>query len=226
MIPPARNRRTGSGTAPPQGTPAGDGERAGVGRGSAENSAVRGENSAVRDAAGRLGPGAPVPAAGGTRSSPYNTTPPTNHTHIHTQHATTRPEPPAPAAGGTRSPHTTTRPLPRSRPRRGPAPGARVARPGPAGQRRTVRARFLPDATLPVLTVVPKTPAAAARSAGRAAARRLARTGRAHVGGVLELRVLGAPAGAAALAGAAERAAVRAVTAAFPPPAPHRRTDP
>ncbi|MGW1278705.1 hypothetical protein ACWD4V_17360 [Streptomyces tsukubensis] len=88
-----------------------------------------------------------------------------------------------------------------------------------------MRARFLPDTSLPVLTVVPKTPAAAARAAGRAAARRLARTGRAHVGGLLELRVLGAPAGPAP-AGAAERAAVRAVTAAFPPSATNRRTAP
>ncbi|MEU5398232.1 hypothetical protein ABZ348_02880 [Streptomyces sp. NPDC005963] len=83
-----------------------------------------------------------------------------------------------------------------------------------------MRARFLPDTSLPVLTVVPKTPAATARAAGRAAARRLARTGRAHVGGLLELRVLGAP------AGAAERAAVRAVTAAFPPSPTNRRTAP
>ncbi|QDY75600.1 hypothetical protein [Streptomyces qinzhouensis] len=89
-----------------------------------------------------------------------------------------------------------------------------------------MRARFLPDASLPVLTVVPQTPAVAARSAGRAAGRRLAHTGRAHVGGRLELRVLGVPTGPAALAGAAERAAVQAVTAAFPPPATIRRTLP
>ncbi|MFE5858461.1 hypothetical protein ACFQ61_35240 [Streptomyces sp. NPDC056500] len=110
--------------------------------------------------------------------------------------------------------------------RDGSASGSRGARPRSAGQRRTVRARFLPDASLPVLTVVPKTPAATARAAGRAAARRLARTGRAHVGGLLELRVLGAPAGPAAPTGAAERAAIRAVTAAFPPSATNRRTAP
>ncbi|MFD5103658.1 hypothetical protein, partial [Streptomyces albidochromogenes] len=42
-----------------------------------------------------------------------------------------------------------------------------------------------------------------------------ARTGRAHIGGRLALQVLGTPAGPAALARAAERAGVHAVTAAF-----------
>ncbi|MFF7178274.1 hypothetical protein [Streptomyces sp. NPDC008121] len=74
------------------------------------------------------------------------------------------------------------------------------------------------------MTVAPGAPAVAARAAGEAAARRLARTGRAHLGGRLELRVLGTPAGPATLAHAAERAGVRAVTAAFPHPPATRRT--
>ncbi|MEV4948946.1 hypothetical protein [Streptomyces sp. NPDC053755] len=72
--------------------------------------------------------------------------------------------------------------------------------------------------------MAPGAPAVAARAAGEAVARRLARTGRAHLGGRLELRVVGAPAGPAALAHAAERAGVRAVTAAFPQPSATRRT--
>ncbi|OEJ49937.1 hypothetical protein BGK72_03320 [Streptomyces agglomeratus] len=99
--------------------------------------------------------------------------------------------------------------------RRGRSPELRPlrGRPGPGF---AVRARFLPDSSLPGVTVAPGSPVVAARAAGQAAARRLARTGRAHVGGHLALRVLGTPAGPAALARTAERAGAHAVTAAFP----------
>ncbi|MGW7052592.1 hypothetical protein [Streptomyces sp. NPDC054887] len=94
-------------------------------------------------------------------------------------------------------------------PDRRPPPG----RPGPGF---AVRARFLPDGCLPGVTVAPGAPAVAARAAAQGAARRLARTGRSHVGGRLAVQVLGTPAGPAALARAAERAGVHAVSTAFP----------
>ncbi|WP_138905533.1 hypothetical protein [Streptomyces albidochromogenes] len=104
------------------------------------------------------------------------------------------------------------------KPDRRPPPG----RPGPGF---AVLARFLPDSSFPGVAVAPEAPAVVARAAGQAAARRLARTGRAHVGGRLALQVLGTPAGPARTASSGKPPAVIEVafTARSPPAASGRR---